>query len=76
MPDVRDVAEGLIPRFAGVFGRDIIRLTEASETEHGEGGEELREMWRIIQRAEKEAEEINAKGGGWPTGPNLSGRQI
>ena len=74
MPNVDDVAEGLIPRFAGVFGRDIARLTERSAGEEPEKGEELAEMWRIIQRAEDEAKQVNAKSGGWPSAPDLSGR--
>ena len=74
MPGVFDVAEGLIPRFAKVFGRDIVKLTGESDKEVESGGEELNEMWEIIQRAEREAEEVNAKSEGWPTAPDLSRR--
>jgi lipoyl(octanoyl) transferase len=70
LPSVRDVARGLMPRFAQVFGREVVEL----QTVDGETDEEVRTLREIVDRAEEDARKENEQAGGWPSEPDLSGR--
>jgi len=70
LPSVRDVARGLMPRFAQVFGREVVKL----QTVDGETDEEVRTLREIVDRAEEDARKENEQAGGWPSEPDLSGR--
>lgn len=63
-PTVRETAEMLIPRFGGVYKREIQDVKDG-----GEG-----ELVELCQQAEEAAVQHNQRHGGWPTEPDLSKR--
>ncbi|WRT68635.1 lipoyl(octanoyl) transferase [Kwoniella shivajii] len=68
LPSVNQVAHSLIPKFGEMFSRDIAPLTN----ENGEEGKELESILQLVEKAEKEAKDINQKHGRFPLEPDLS----
>ena len=77
LPSVKDVARGLIPRFAKMFNRVFLDLTGDVESggdgdDGKHGSEELRQLRNMVNRAEEEAKRINEASKGWAKEPDLS----
>lgn len=70
---VRDVAQGMIPRLEGIWGRKMVDLGVGGAGREGEEVE-VAEFRRMCEVAEEEASNANLANGGWRTEPDLSGR--